>query len=145
MAHQQSTAAHDGSMRELPLPGPVGAPGGITGGFQFTVVDGSWWWSPGMYMLLGIDQRQISENPPSTRLLFRHLHPADRRPVTRAWVHLRDRGGPVAVSFRIIGSDDLVRRVFVNASTDRDSRGGIISGVIALETAAIPAQRSRRE
>lgn len=145
MTHQQSTAEHGGSTRELPLPGPVGAPGGITGGFQFTVVDGSWWWSPGIYMLLGIDQNRIAENPPSTRLLFRHLHPADRRSVTRGWVHLRDRGGPIAFGYRIVGNDGFVRPVFVTASTDRDSRGGVISGVIALETATIPAQRSRRE
>lgn len=144
MTQQQSTAAHGGSMRELPLPGPLGAPGGITGGFQFTLADGTWWWSPGMYMLLGIELAQIAENPPNSTLLFRHLHPADRRPVVLAWRQLRE-GGAAAFDCRIIGADGAVRPVFVTASTDRTSRGGVISGVIALETAAIPTQRSRPE
>lgn len=145
MTHQQSTEARGGSTRELPLPGPVGAPGGITGGFQFRLSDGTWWWSPGMYMLLGIDQRQINQHPPSTRLLLRHLHPADRATVGEAWLHLRERGGPVAFDYRITGADGVLRPVFVTASVDRDSNGGVISGVIALETAPIPAQRSHRE
>ena len=151
MSHQESTATRGGSTRELPLPGPVAAPGGIKGGFRFSVADGIWWWSPGMYMLLGLGRQQIAGNPPSTRLLLRHLHPADHRSVAQAWQHLRQGGGPVAFGYRIVGADGVVRPVYVTASTERDSRPGatVVSGVIALEgialdAAALPTQQSRQ-
>lgn len=145
MSHHDGAVTHGESMRELPLPGPVATPGGIKGGFRFTLSTRTWWWSPGVYMLLGFDERPTAPVPAGTRLLLRHIHPTDRRSVARAWTLLRSGESPVALGFHISGVDAVVRRVFVTASAEVHSNGTVtaVSGVLHLEATLPPAQRTR--
>jgi PAS domain-containing protein len=93
----------------------VEPPAGIKGGFRFSLVTGQWWWSPGMYRLHGyLPDRWLSVRP-SGRLLLAHRHPDDRQAFAQAWSHLLDTGGVIAVRYRIIGLDGLVRPVFAMA------------------------------
>jgi hypothetical protein len=133
MSHPESTATRGTSMRAPQVPGPAAIAGLVKGGFRYTLTDGRWWWSSGMYMLLGIDTKQLCDYPPSTRLLLAHLLPADRRSVAQAWTHLRTGRGPVAFGTRIVGLDAVVRPVFVTASADGHRTVSAVSGVIQLE------------
>src|SRR6478609_965134 len=84
---------HTVQPRDLPLQPDhryehVEAPAGIKGGFRFSLTDGAWWWSPGMYALHGYRQAQMRSVAPSTRLILSHRHPADRQAMAAAWAHL---------------------------------------------------------
>ena len=108
----------------------VERPAGIRGGFRLSLESGRWWWSPGMYELLGY--RSGHTPAPSTQLLLGHRHPLDRAMFERAWRHLVADGGVVAIRYRIIGVDDRVRPVFAMAYRDDTPEGRplAVSGVI---------------
>ncbi len=113
----------------------VEAPAGIKGGFRFSLTDGAWWWSPGMYALHGYRQTQMRSIQPSTRLILSHRHPADRRAMAAAWAHLLADGKLAAFHYRIVGADGVVRPVFALASTDfnRGHDPTLVTGVLQLE------------
>ena len=113
----------------------VEAPAGIKGGFRFSLTDGAWWWSPGMYALHGYRPSQLRSVHPSTRLILSHRHPADRRAMAAAWAHLLDDGTLAAFHYRIIGADGHTRPVFALASTDfnRGHQPTMVTGVLQLE------------
>lgn len=152
MSHPESTATRDAAAPAQP-PAPAPAPNEspsvvsrsvVKGGFRFTLVDSRWWWSSGMYMLLGIRTEHISRYQPSTRLLLTHLDPDGRRSAAQAWTHLRSGQGPVAFTSRIVGLDKVIRPVFVTASADGHRSVTVVSGVIQWEAAVWPVQRSAR-
>ena len=144
MSHPESTALHGATMRAPQLPGPADSRNAVKGGFRFTPADGRWWWSPGMYMLLGVAADDQVRYPPSTRLLLTHLPPQYRQSLARAWRHLRAGHGPVAFAARIVGLDGVTRPVFITASADGDRDVSVVSGVISWETSALPRQRAPR-
>ena len=113
----------------------VEAPAGIKGGFRFSLVDGAWWWSPGMYLLHGYGPNQMHRIAPSTRLILSHRHPADRQAMASAWAHLLAEGKLAAFHYRIIGADGVTRPVFAMASTDfnRGHAPTMVTGVLQLE------------
>lgn len=113
----------------------VEAPAGIKGGFRFSLIDGTWWWSPGMYELHGYRPSQLRDVRPSTRLLVTHRHPQDRRAMAAAWAHLITDGSLAAFHYRIVGADGVVRPVFAMASTDfnRGHAPTMVTGVLQLE------------
>jgi hypothetical protein len=76
-----------------------------------------------MYRLHGYPPVQWRSVRPSGRLLLAHRHPADRPAFAQAWCHLLDEGGVIAVRYRIIGVDRLVRPVFAMAYFDRVGTG----------------------
>ena len=113
----------------------VEAPAGIKGGFRFSLTDGTWWWSPGMYALHGYRQTQLRRVAPSTRLILSHRHPADRQAMAAAWAHLLADGKLAAFHYRIVGADGITRPVFALASTDfnRGHEPTMVTGVLQLE------------
>jgi PAS domain-containing protein len=127
-------------LRSLPLQSDhryehVEAPAGIKGGFRFSLTDGTWWWSPGMYALHGYPSTQLQKVRPSTRLILTHRHPADRRAMAAAWAHLIADGSLAAFHYRILGADGVIRPVFALASTDfnRGHEATLVTGVLQLE------------
>src|SRR6478752_5428859 len=116
----------------------VEAPAGIKGGFRFSLTDGAWWWSPGMFALHGYRQTQMRSVQPSTRLILSHRHPADRRAMAAAWAHLLADGKLVAFHYRIVGADGVVRPVFALASTDfnRGHDPTLVTGVLSSRSSA---------
>ncbi len=119
----QSLPPMDDDVREAHRRDHVERPAGIKGGFRFSLTTGQWWWSPGMYRLHGYPPVQWRSVRPSGRLLLAHRHPADRPAFAQAWCHLLDEGGVIAVRYRIIGVDGLVRPVFAMAYFDRVGTG----------------------
>jgi PAS domain-containing protein len=134
-------AQHRGAaLRNLPVQADhryehVEAPAGIKGGFRFSLTDGAWWWSPGMYALHGYQPTQLQQVRPSTRLILLHRHPADRQAMAAAWAHLTADGSLAAFHYRILGADGVTRPVFALASTDfnRGHEPTLVTGVLQLE------------
>jgi hypothetical protein len=111
---------------------------GIKGGFRITLSDGSWWWSPGMYVLHGLRAAQMRRIVPSTRFVLTHRHPADRAAMIEAWTQLITDGPLVAFRYRIVGVDGVVRPVYAMASIDHGADGSptVVTGVLQLESAS---------
>lgn len=113
----------------------VERPAGVKGGFRLCLPTGQWWWSPGMFRLHGYPPHQWRSLRPSTRLLLTHRHPADRSAFAQAWTHLLQTGGVMAVRYRIVGVDGVIRPVFAMAYFDRPAgaagrAAGEITGVM---------------
>ena len=108
----------------------------VKGAFRVTLASGTWWWSPGMYTLHGYRPGQARQVVPSTRLMLAHLHPADRRSMNEAWAHLIADGELVALRFRIVGADGVVRPVFALASTGfaAGDAPSVVTGVLEFDT-----------
>ena len=127
----------------------VEAPAGIKGGFRFSLIDGTWWWSPGMYELHGYRPEDATVVRPSTRVLVTHRHPDDRRAMAVAWAHLIADGSLAAFHYRIVGADGEIRPVFAMASTDfnRGHAPTMVTGVLQLEEfstrTGLPASQPR--
>jgi|GEM_PF-6673771 len=111
----------------------------LRGGFRVTLQDMSWWWSPGMFSLLGYRPNQAAHIVPTTALVLAHRHRDDRRAVESAWAQLVSGDGVAALHYRIVGADGLTRPVFAMASTQYDSTRTpvLISGVLQLEVPAL--------
>lgn len=108
----------------------------VKGAFRVTLASGAWWWSPGMYTLHGYRPNQARRVVPSTRLILAHLHPADRPAVNQAWAHLIADGELVALHFRIVGDDGVVRPVFALAATGfaAGDTPSVVTGVLEYDT-----------
>jgi hypothetical protein len=113
----------------------VTIPTGIKGAFRMTLTDGACWWSPGMFALHGFPTNRAPWLVPTTRMMINHVHPADRRATANAWAHLLADGHLVALHYRIVGADDVVRPVFVLASTnhERANPPTVVTGVMELD------------
>lgn len=107
----------------------------LKGGFRVTLSDMSWWWSPGMFTLLGYRPEQAAQIVPTTSLVLAHRHRDDRRSVESAWAQLVTGDGVAAVHYRIVGADGITRPVFAMASTQYDDEHTPvqITGVLQLE------------
>jgi len=105
----------------------------IKGGFRFDRTDGSWWWSPGMFLLHGYDPDRLHGVVPSMRLLLAHRHPADRQALADAWAHLVGDGRLVAFRHRVVGADGVIRPVFTVASTGHGRDACAVTGVMQLD------------
>lgn len=78
------------------------------GFYTYTVEDGQWTWSDGVYALHGYAPREV---PATTEVLLRHKHPDDR---VRAAAVLEDAttdGQPFSCYHRIIDRHETVRSV----------------------------------
>lgn len=119
----------------------VERPAGVKGGFRLCLPTGQWWWSTGMYRLHGYRPQQWPSVRPSARLLLTHRHPADRSAFAQAWTHLLETGGVMAVRYRIVGVDGVIRPVFAMAYFDAPAGAagrptGEITGVMQSEESA---------
>jgi PAS fold len=121
-------ARHQGTVVTVP---------GIKGAFRMTLADGACWWSPGMFTLHGYRAGRLPRLVPTTRVMVNHVHPADRRATADAWAHLIADGHLVALHYRIVGADGVVRPVFVLASTnhDRANPPTVVTGVMEFDAA----------
>ncbi len=113
----------------------ITAPTGVKGAFRITLADGTCWWSPGMFTLHGDRAGRLSRLVPTTRMMVTHVHPADRRATANAWAHLIADGHLVALRYRIVGADEVIRPVFVLASTDLDKTHPptVVTGVMEFD------------
>lgn len=105
------TVAFDGSQ-----------PTGHVGFYTYTVADGSWTWSDGVYALHGFAPREI---PATTDVLLRHKHPDDR---TRAFEVLETAvqdGEPFSCYHRIIDRHEKVRSVLSVGRGVKDVEGKV--------------------
>jgi hypothetical protein len=110
-------------------------PAGIKGAFRITLADGACWWSPGMFTLHGYRANQSPRLVPTTRIMISQVHPADLRGMADAWAHLIADGHLIALHYRIVGADGIVRPVFVLASTDLDKAHPptVVTGVMEFD------------
>ena len=131
MSHHQGTRRSAGLVAGPDRHGPAG----VKDGFRFDLSSGSWWWSPGMYTLHGYRPGEGPGLPAGPRLVFAHRHPDDRAVVRTAWRQLIVRGGLVAVHYRVLGADGVIRRVFVMVSPVSGSHRQLagVTGVMELD------------
>jgi PAS fold len=131
MAHQ-SLPPLDGDLAAAHSHEHVERPAGIKGGFRLCLATGQCWWSSGMFRLHGYSPAQWSAVRPSGRLLLAHRHPDDRRAVGQALEHLLADGGMIAVRYRVVGADGLVRPVFAMAYLGKAGHGSAreVTGVM---------------
>ena len=110
-------------------------PAGIKGAFRIALTDRACWWSPGMFLLHGYGANRSPQVVPTARMMVSQVHPADRRVAAGAWSHLIADGHLVALHYRIVGADGLVRPVFVLASTDLDKTHPptVVTGVMEFD------------
>jgi hypothetical protein len=105
------TVAFDGSQ-----------PPGCVGYYTYTVADGSWAWSDGVYALHGFAPREV---PATTDMLLSHKHPDDR---TRAFEVLETAvqdGEPFSCYHRIIDRGERVRSVLSVGRGVKDADGKV--------------------
>jgi hypothetical protein len=106
-----ATLAFDGSQ-----------PATQVGYYTYTVADGSWDWSPGMYALHGFEPREV---PATTDVLLRHKHPEDRSRTFAVMETALQDGEPFSCYHRIIDRHERIRSVLSVGRGIKDAEGKI--------------------
>ena len=79
-----------------------------TGRFSYDVLTGKWDWDDDVYRIHGYEPGSVE---PTTELVLESKHPDDRARVKALLDRISSAGGPFSMSYRIIGGDDVERRV----------------------------------
>lgn len=96
---------------------------GQVGFYTYTVAEGAWSWTDGIYLLHGYAPEEV---PASTEVFLRHKHPEDR---SRAQEVLEDAirtGKPFSCYHRIIDRHEQVRFVLSVGHGVLDTRGDVL-------------------
>ncbi|MGY1884688.1 ANTAR domain-containing protein [Blastococcus sp. SYSU DS0753] len=114
-------------------PTPVPA---IAGRYRFDRHTGSWWWSPEMHDLLGLD---ATATAPCTEALIGVQHPDDAGRVLAA-LSACGAGRPFAVETRVVHPARPPRPVLLVGEPDRDDAGGVraVEGICVDLTGSRP-------
>ena len=92
--------------------------------FRYDVVGDSWWWSPGMYALHGLDPDEVV---PSTGLLLAHKHADDRARTEGTLRAVLATGEPFCCRHRIVDAAGRVRTVMSVGEGRRDEAGAVVA------------------
>ncbi len=79
-----------------------------TGRFSFDVITGKWDWDDEVFRIHGYEPGTVE---PTTDLVLASKHPDDRERVMKLLERISHSGGPFSISYRIIGGDEVERRV----------------------------------
>lgn len=79
-----------------------------TGRFSYDVLTGKWDWDDEVFRIHGYEPGTVE---PTTELVIASKHPDDRLRVQSLLLRVSREGGPFSISYRIIGGDDVERRV----------------------------------
>jgi hypothetical protein len=103
-------------------PPASGRPAGscVTGRYRLDPHNAAWWWSPGMYELLGLP---AEDTRPSTELLLQCQHRDDRARVLQAISTACATGRPFAVETRVLHHDGTLRVVVIHGEPTPGPRG----------------------
>jgi hypothetical protein len=97
-------------------------PASRVGYYTYTVSDGAWSWSPGVYALHGFDPREV---PATTDVLLRHKHPEDRARAFAVMEAALQDGEPFSCYHRIIDRHERVRSVLSVGRGIKDAEGKV--------------------
>ncbi|RBY94055.1 hypothetical protein DQ244_01430 [Blastococcus sp. TBT05-19] len=92
-----------------------------TASYRYDSVAGSWWWSPGMHDLLGLDPLR----EPGTESFLAVHHPGDAPRVIEAVTSACDSGRPFALETRVLHPTRAQRSVVLTGEPVRDATGAV--------------------
>jgi hypothetical protein len=79
-----------------------------TGRFSYDVLTGKWDWDDDVFRIHGFEPGSVE---PTTELVLASKHPDDRGRVQDLLERVSRTGGPFSISYRILGGDEVERRV----------------------------------
>ena len=103
--------AFDGSQPHRPV-----------GYYTYTVADGTWTWSDGVYLLHGFAPHEV---PATTDVLLRHKHPDDRTRTFEVMENAIADGEPFSCYHRIIDRHERIRSVLSVGRGVKDAQGQV--------------------
>jgi hypothetical protein len=103
--------AFDGSQPHRPV-----------GYYTYTVADGTWTWSDGVYLLHGFAPHEV---PATTDVLLRHKHPDDRTRTFEVMENAIADGKPFSCYHRIIDRHERIRSVLSVGRGVKDAQGQV--------------------
>ena len=103
--------AFDGSQPHRPV-----------GYYTYTVADGRWTWSDGVYLLHGFAPHEV---PATTDVLLRHKHPDDRTRTFEVMENAIADGEPFSCYHRIIDRHERIRSVLSVGRGIKDAQGRV--------------------
>ena len=102
------------------IPRPPSSP--VAGRYRFDAAGDSWWWSPEMFDLSGLDARAAA---PCTELLLASVHPADRPRVLLALTGARG-GRSFALESHVVRPDGAQLSVVLVGEPQLDGNGTVV-------------------
>jgi hypothetical protein len=96
---------------------------GQVGFYTYTVADGAWSWTDGIYLLHGYAPREV---PASTEVFLRHKHPEDRSKAAQVLDDAISDGRPFSCYHRIIDRHEQVRFVLSVGHGVRGAAGQVL-------------------
>jgi hypothetical protein len=96
---------------------------GQVGFYTYTVADGGWSWTDGIYLLHGYAPREV---PASTEVFLSHKHPEDRARAAQVLDDAIRDGRPFSCYHRIIDRHEKVRHVLSVGQGVRDAAGEVV-------------------
>jgi hypothetical protein len=93
------------------------------GFYTYTVADGEWSWTDGIYLLHGYAPREV---PASTEVFLSHKHPEDRSRAAQVLEDAIRDGKPFSCYHRIIDRHEQVRHVLSVGQGVRDAAGEVV-------------------
>lgn len=97
-----------------------------TGTYRYRVADDRWWWSAGVYAILGFVPGEVV---PTSELLLAHRHPDDPRRPGGTLAEELARGEPFSRLHRIVDARGTTRAVVVTGAGVRDDGGRVVEVV----------------
>jgi hypothetical protein len=113
------------------------------GHYTYTVADGTWTWSDGVYLLHGFAPHEV---PATTEVLLRHKHPDDRSRTFEVMENAIANGEPFSCYHRIIDRHEQIRSVLSVGRGVKGAEGaeGAEGGVERLEGYLVDLTEVRR-
>jgi hypothetical protein len=97
-------------------------PARAVGHYTYTVADGTWAWSDGVYLLHGFAPHEV---PATTDVLLRHKHPDDRTRTYEVMESAIADGEPFSCYHRIIDRHERIRSVLSVGRGIKDAQGRV--------------------
>jgi hypothetical protein len=88
------------------------------GQFVWDLETDTWWWSPGLYRLLGYEPGAVT---PSLERFLQHKAPEDRAQVDAVFSRCLAEGGPFSCYHHVVDADGVRKTVVAVGNGDRDA------------------------